>query len=197
MTGAVEIFTLVTGLLFLLLEIRQSNWMWAVQVLSGGAAMFMFWKQDLYASMSLNLYYVLAAFWGLYSWRRDSLKMSGESVSGQGDIHLRHISIRVLAYSAALQIVGTGLLCLLLERLGDPMTWTDAAATVLSLIATWWLIRTYKEQWLLWIAADCITALMCWSQELVWMTVLYVFYAASAVYGYFHWRSVGVYLQEE
>jgi len=61
--------------------------------------------------------------------------------------------LKVLAVSVLLQAVGTAALICVLRALGDPMSSLDAAITVLSLIATWWLIRSYKEQWLVWIGA--------------------------------------------
>ena len=47
------IFTLVTGVLFLIFEIKQSNWMWTFQLLSAAAAMASFFIEDLYAQSLL------------------------------------------------------------------------------------------------------------------------------------------------
>ena len=60
-TNFFEIFTLVTGLIFLVLEIRQSNWMWLMQFLSSAAAIVSFVAGVLYASARLNAYYVVMA----------------------------------------------------------------------------------------------------------------------------------------
>lgn len=187
MQNWLEIFTLVTGLLFLVLEIRQSNWMWAVQILTGITSVILFYKQGLYASMALNVYYIAAAVWGVISWRRDSA--SGEIASGS--IHLRKVTVKVIVVSVFLQIVGTALLLWGLKLLGDPMSGLDAGITVLSLIATWWLVRTYKEQWLLWILADLLYVVMCYAQGMYFMSGLYAFYTLSAVYGFIHWRKNG------
>ena len=42
MDNAIEIFTLITGILFIILEIRQSNYMWGVQILTGIASVVLF-----------------------------------------------------------------------------------------------------------------------------------------------------------
>lgn len=190
MQNWLEIFTLVTGLLFLVLEIRQSNWMWAVQILTGTTSVILFYKQGLYASMALNVYYIASAVWGVISWRRDSA--SGEIASGS--IHLRKVTVKVIVVSVFLQIVGTALLLWGLKLLGDPMSGLDAGITVLSLIATWWLVRTYKEQWLLWILADLLYVVMCYAQGMYFMSGLYAFYTLSAVYGFIHWRKNGKFI---
>ncbi len=221
-TGFLEIFTLVTGVLFLILEIRQSRFMWLFQLLSSTAAMLSFFAEGLFASSALNLYYVVMAFVGFFQWRSDAVKAaknaSGASAdcgAGQGAavgaadspaacetvknavIRLRRPGAVTVFFSAVVLIAGTAALFFLLRRLGDPKSVTDAAATVLSCIATWWLAKSYPQQWLLWIVADALSAWLCFARGLVPMTVLYAVYALAAVYGYIHWLRRGEYIDEK
>ena len=79
-----EIFTLVTGVIYVVLEIRQKNFMWIVGMVNALAAMYMFFSKDLYASFGVNTYYFAIAFWGLYQWRRDARRLkAGLEVSGK------------------------------------------------------------------------------------------------------------------
>ena len=183
-----QVFTLVTGLVYIFLEIKQSNWMWVVGVLTGAAAIVVFVRGGLYASACLNAYYVAMSIWGLHAWRRDSRAMGSEG------IHLKRLTPGVAALSAVLMAVLTWGAVRLLSILGDPMSTLDASVAVLSAIATWWLSRSYAEQWLLWIVADGMSAALCISQSLPWMTALYVFYTLSAVYGFVHWHRKGGYV---
>ncbi|MGM9738280.1 MAG: nicotinamide riboside transporter PnuC [Candidatus Cryptobacteroides sp.] len=183
-----EIFALVTGVLFLLLEIKQHNLMWLLQAISGAASVVVFFRQGLYASMGLNVNYVIMAVWGYVQWRRDSASVDS------GAVHLRRITLPVVLVSIAAQIAGTILFLYLLRILGDSMSGLDAGVTVLSVIATWWLVRSYKEQWLLWIIADVLMVVMCLCQSLWWMSALYFFYTVSAVYGFVYWKRQGEYL---
>lgn len=188
-----EIFTLVTGLIYIVLEIRQSRWMWAVGVLTGGAAVVVFAREALWASMGLNVYYVLISFWGLYAWARDEKKLAAARAADDA-LHLRPLTLRILLLSAFLLVAGTAALVLLLRALSDPMPAPDACVAVLSAIATWWLSRSHIGQWWLWIAADLCSTLLCAGQGLYGMTALYAFYTLSAVVGYLHWRRHGVYV---
>ena len=206
------IFTLVTGVLFLILEIRQSNWMWAFQLLSAAAAMVSFFMGGLYASCALKLYYVVRAFVGFRQWRRDEgrLREAVESHSAQGcderreclsegnggnELHLRRLGWKTLVLSTLLMIAGTSVLFFLLRFLGDPKSVADAGATVLSAIATWWLAKSYPQQWLLWIVADAVSAWICWEPGMMSMAVRYIIYAISAIYGYYHWMRKGEYIE--
>ena len=75
-----EIFTLVTGVIYIILEIRQKNLMWAIGVLTSVAAMVVFFRQGLYASFGLNTYYLVMSFIGLWQWNKDKRKLYYDSV---------------------------------------------------------------------------------------------------------------------
>jgi nicotinamide mononucleotide transporter len=191
-----EIFTLVTGVIYIILEIRQKNLMWLVGVLTSVAAMWVFFRQGLYASFALNTYYLVTSFIGLWQWSRDKKKLVSE-----GDrIHLNRLTVKTVAVSAVVMVLGTFGLVELMQWLNsagilqeNPMSYLDSAATILSAIATWWLVRSYIQQWWLWIVADLMSTILCASQGMWWMTALYAAYTLSAVYGWAHWHRNGKY----
>ena len=189
-----EIFTLVTGVIYIILEIRQKNFMWVVGLLTSLTAMYVFYRQGLYASFGLNLYYFAVSFWGLWSWRRQKIRMAEEDTEADA-IHLNRITWSVLLLSAVAVVGGTVLLASLMEMLENPMSYMDASVAVLSAVATWWLGRSYLQQWWLWIAADAMSTVLCAAMGLWWMAVLYAVYALSAVYGLIYWKKKGVYLK--
>ena len=192
-----EIFTLVTGVIYIILEIRQKNLMWLVGVLTSVAAMWVFFRQGLYASFALNTYYLVTSFIGLWQWSRDKKKLVSE-----GDrIHLNRLTVKTVAVSAVVMVLGTFGLVELMQWLNstgilqeNPMSYLDSAATILSAIATWWLVRSYIQQWWLWIVADLMSTILCASQGMWWMTALYAAYTLSAVYGWAHWHRNGKYI---
>lgn len=208
-----EIFTLVTGVVYIYLEVRQKNLMWIVGLVTSAAAVYVFTDRGLYATAALNVYYLAVSFWGLYQWRRDSRILgnkdsAGDAVPGiagreakegrdkEDEIHLRRLTARTAVVSAIIYVISTALLIFLMEKLGDAMSFLDAAVTVLGAVGTWWLSRSYKEQWLLWVVADILTVAMCLVQGMYYMSALYVVYTACAVYGYFHWKRRGVYIED-
>lgn len=199
-----EIFTLVTGVIYIVLEILQSKWMWIVGFLTAVAAMVVFWTQGLYASFGLNCYYFVMSAVGLWQWIKDERKVNidshdssddGSDGSNKNKLHLSKMTPMTLLISAVLMAAGTAGFYYVLRFAGDSQPLLDVFVTVLSAIATWWLTKSYKEQWILWIIADAATMLMCMKQGLPWMTALYGAYCISAVYGYIHWKRRGVYVQ--
>lgn len=190
-----EIFTLVTGVIYIILEIRQKNLMWVVGILTSIAAMWVFFRQGLYASFGLNTYYLVTSVVGLWQWRRDIDRISQDGAAhDDGTVRLKHLSLKTVAVSALAVVAGTLVLAMVMEHLENPMSYLDSAVAVLSAVATWWLVRCYIQQWWLWIAADTVSTILCASQGLWWMAALYAAYAVSAIIGYIHWKKHGRYI---
>ena len=190
-----EIFTLVTGVIYIILEIRQKNFMWVVGIATSIAAMWVFFRQGLYASFALNTYYLVTSFIGLWQWRRDRNRLeAAEEAAGEETIHLNKLSWKTVAVSAVAVIAGTIALAWVMQLLENPMSYMDSAVAVLSAVATWWLVRSYLQQWWIWIAADAMSTVLCATQCLWWMGALYAMYSLSAIYGLIHWKRHGRYL---
>ena len=191
-----QIFTLVTGVIYIILEIRQKNFMWVVGIATSIAAMWVFFRQGLYASFGLNTYYLITSFIGLWQWRRDRIRLVSNAPAEQADdvIHLNRLTPAVIIMSAVVAVAGTVSLAWLMELVENPMSYLDATVTVMSAIATWWLVKSYIQQWWLWIAADMLSTILCATQGMWWMTALYAAYTLSAIIGYNHWKRKGQYV---
>ena len=198
-----QIFTLVTGVIYIVLEIRQKNLMWVVGIATSLAAMWVFFRQGLYASFGLNTYYLITAFIGLWQWGKDRQKLGTAKTSKKSKaakksepaIHLNRLPWKTVVISAIVLIAGTYGMAQLMELLENPMSYLDSAVTVMSVVATWWLVRAYIQQWWLWVVADALSTLLCASQGMWMMAVLYGAYSLSAIYGYIHWKRHGQYIK--
>ena len=185
---AIEIFAMVSGVVYVALEILQKNSMWVVGILTGAACAFEFAITHVWASMGLNIYYVIMSVIGLIQWRKAS-----EAV-GENEIHLQKLSLKACVLSAAVFAAGSAVMVPILQAAGDPAPLLDAVAVSLSIVGTWWLAQSYLEQWFIWIVADILTTALCLKTGQYWMAVLYLVYIGSAVYGFFHWKSKGKYV---
>ena len=197
MEKSFEIFTLITGVIYIILEIRQKNFMWVVGILTSLAAMYVFFCQGLYASFGLNTYYLVTSFIGLWQWRRDKEILQAE---GDDSVHLNRLNLSSVLAGGLVAVIGVLALTLgmaQLAKLGlqeNPMSLLDATATMLSVVATWWLVKSYIQHWWLWIIADALSTALCLSLGMWWMAALYGAYTASAIIGYMHWKRNGIYL---
>ena len=183
---AIELFAMVTGVVYVVLEILQKNAMWVVGIATGAACAYSFSIQHSWGMVGLNLYYVVMSIVGLIRWKKDAAAV------GEGEIHLRPLPRKTALWSVALYLVGSLVLIWLFRRFGDKAPELDALATMLSVIATWWLAESHLQQWLLWIVADVLTTVLCLVTGQYWLSILYLAYVFSAAYGYYHWKKKGI-----
>ena len=192
-----EIFTLITGVIYVILEIRQKNAMWVLGIITSLASMLVFYSQGLYASFGLNAYYLITAFIGLWQWRKDK-----GTIEDTSKIHLNRLSWKVIAISVIVFAAGTVGLAAGMEYMSElgfkenPMSLLDASVAVLSAVATWWLVKSYLQQWWLWIAANTLSLILCATQGMWWMALLYILYVVAAVIGLKHWKRHGAILHQ-
>lgn len=177
-----EIAGALTGFLYVILEIKQKRAMWIVGALSAMLYMAVFFGSALYAAGALQIYYLVVSAYGWQKW----------GGSGGADLN-REVTIRLApqkaAFSAAVAGAGFLIICYILsEYADDPYPATDALVGSLSMLATYWVSGKHIENWLLWIVADIIAAVLFFSQELYATTALYVIYSVAAAAGYLHWR---------
>jgi len=66
----IEIFGAVTGIVYVILEIRQNIWLWPVGIVSSAVYIWVFFTSKIYADMSLQVYYLAISILGWYWWVR-------------------------------------------------------------------------------------------------------------------------------
>ena len=178
-----EIFGAVSGLVFLILEVKENVWLWPVGILTSGLYVVVFFDSKFYADMALNVYYVVISVYGWYAW------LYGRSSVNDAPLLITKTPVHMWKYLAA-SFLGMFLLMIwVLKNFTDsPVPIGDAFATALSLVATWMLTRKYIEQWWLWVVVDGVSlGLFLW-KGLYPTSVLFFLYTTLAIAGYFQWR---------
>ncbi len=59
-----EIFGAVTGILYVILEVRQNKLLWPLGIITSGVYVYVFFTGKFYADMGLQVYYVLISIYG-------------------------------------------------------------------------------------------------------------------------------------
>lgn len=180
-----EFFGALVGLLYLYLEYKVNIWLWAVSVLMPAIYFVVYLRAGLYADSAIQVYYLLAAGYGLACWLLHPKRKQKVGAS---------ISKMPLPYYLPAIIVTIVLFCLIGWLLkcytNSTVSWADAFTTSLSITAMWMLAKKYVEQWLVWIVADvCCTALYLY-KDLYFTAGLYLIYTVVAVAGYYKWKKL-------
>ena len=189
----IEIFGVITGILYVILEVKQNRLLWPLGIFTSAAYVYIFFTGKFYADMGLQVYYVLISIYGWYYWSR------GGSKADKGELPVVRINRQqqlLLFLTFAFSWV---LIYFVLDRYTDSsVPLGDSFTTALAIVATWMLTRKIIEQWFLWIIANLVSIGLYIYKGLYPTVILYVVYAGMAVYGYLEWkRSMTKKLEDE
>ena len=179
-----EIFAVVTGLLYIYLEIKQKPSMWVVGFISSLVFVFVYFQSKLYASSALSVYYVAISVYGWYSWRY--ARQPDGAISELQVSRLRKSMAMVLGFIAAILFAGIGYI--LYKFTNSNVPYPDALVFSLCVVATWMLARKILEHWILWIFINFFSSALYFSQELYFTAGLFVVYGVLSVVGWLKWK---------
>ncbi len=135
------------------------------------------YQHQLYADVVLQLFFIAAAVWGLFSWQ-----------SAQA-LPIRQLPGRYLLPYLTAALVIAALYGALLHF------WTDAYAPfwdslvlTLSVLAQLLLIRRYLQNWWCWLLVNSIAIPLYYHRGLELTAAFYALYWLNAAYGLWQWR---------
>jgi nicotinamide mononucleotide transporter len=214
--NSIELFGAITGIVYVILEIRQITWLWPVGIITSAVYVWVFFTGKLYADMSLQVYYVLISALGWYWWARGGRERreeseekraeSGEQGSeggdspfegGRGDVKdhitkglsVTHVRPKLAIKLAVILIFLYIGIYLALSKLTDsPVPGWDAFITSMSIIGTWMLARKIYEHWYLWIMVNSVSVILCLMRGLYPTVALYAVYLLMSFIGLYQWK---------
>ncbi|HEX2920201.1 MAG TPA: nicotinamide riboside transporter PnuC [Bacteroidales bacterium] len=186
MSNYIEVFGAVTGIVYVLLEIRQNIWLWPLGIITSAVYIWVFFVNKFYADMSLQCYYLIISVLGWYWWTRKSMKDADED---QRSLYVSRIKLRTGILVFSVFILLYFLIWFVLQRFTDsPVPEWDSFITSLSIVATWMLARKIYEHWYLWIVVNSASALIFFTRELYPTMILYFVYGVMSLVGMREWK---------
>ncbi|MFA7116415.1 MAG: nicotinamide riboside transporter PnuC [Bacteroidales bacterium] len=184
----VDYSAMVLGILYLILEICKKKSMWIVGFILSAAYIIISARERLLANAGLQTYYLIMCVYGWYQWRKDE---DLENTSSK--ISIRKMPRTTLIYSILIFIVLSIFSYFVLSYwTTDSQPILDSVITSLSIVGTYWITKSYIEQWIVWMIVNPLYIWMYFAQGVKGLGILYCFYVLSAVYGYYYWKKKGV-----
>ena len=179
----VEIFGAVTGIAYVILEIRRNILLWPLGIITSAVYIYVFGRAGFYANMGLQWYYLVISIYGWYMWRR---RPEPEQSGGKSDV--KRIGIATAAWCMMSALALWAGLWFLLDRATDsPVPVWDGLIASLSVVATWMLTKKYLEQWYIWIVANAVAVVVYLSSGLYPTAMLFFVYFVMAIIGLIKW----------
>jgi nicotinamide mononucleotide transporter len=181
------------GLASALGGMRRKVWAWPVGIV-GNALLFTVFLGAVFGTPNpINLFgqagrqimFIVVSIYGWIQWSRARNSPTKVAVTP----HWAGNRVRILLGVAL--VGGTLLLTPLFTALGsfEPV-WADAWIFMGSLLATYGMAKGWTEFWLIWVAVDVVGVPLLVSAGYYASAVLYVFYGAFTLVGFFVWMRV-------
>lgn len=189
-----EALAFILGLACVACNVLEIHWGWPLAIVSSGLYCWLFFKSKLYGDAGIQIYFVVASFWGWWLWLRTEpprKNLSGAEVeAGPAKLQIRHWTAKerliVLASWLGLWLLLAGVL----SRFTDSdVAWADAFPTAGSLLGQVLLGKKILENWAIWQVVNLsMVGLLAYKQ--LWLTMLlYVIFLAMAFLGWRRWAA--------
>jgi nicotinamide mononucleotide transporter len=176
-----EIIAVIFSLWSVYLAIKVNIWTWLIGLIGILAYFIIFTENHLYAQVVLQVIFFGQSIYGWIYWYSNEKKRPS-------------FTIKPLRLIIDLAVVGvlTPVLALILRSTNDPQPIFDAVTVLLSILATWYMIKKCIFNWLVWCIADVFFIIMFLNQKMYWSAGLYTIFALLSIKGVIQWRKKNI-----
>lgn len=201
-----EFFGTISGAWAVWLSAKENVWSWGVGLVNVVLSFFLFYQIQLYPDMFLQVFFFVTNLLGWWQWTHPKQNETNYN---------KELKISKLALDDAFALIGIGLLATVLmgkfsqnlheispRLFSQPSAfpYMDSFTTVMSIVATFFLIRKKVESWYLWLLIDIIATYMYYVKGVKLYSLLYAIFCVIALFGVFNWtkeyRSYGLRTRE-
>lgn len=169
---------LLTGVLGVVLTIKQKIWCWPIALISVVISIVTFYKEHLYGDMFLNVFYFFSGIYGWFYWNKRKEEMFVVSVMPV-KFYLPLIAITVF------QIV---FYYYILSYFNSDKIIFDSVLTACSFTCTYMMTKKWIENWLFWLVIDSAYVVLYIMKDMHVYALLYLFFSVMVLFGYFKWK---------
>jgi nicotinamide mononucleotide transporter len=175
----IEAVAVATGIVYVLLILKRNRWGWVAGAVSSSIYVVLSARARLPMQSVLQVYYVLMAVYGWFSWTQNAEQQGGRIFRWP---LRRHLLAGLLIFSASL-------LSARFLAAETQAAWPilDSLTTWTSLLATWLVARSVIENWFYWISADAIMVFLFTQQGHPFTAGLFFTYMVVAGFGFRAW----------
>jgi nicotinamide mononucleotide transporter len=181
-----EIFAVITGLLYVYLEIKQNKIMWIVGIISSLVFIYVFFSAKIYAQMGIYGYYVFISVYGWFAWmKNEKLRMKNEECSAIKNQKSKNKNIILVGISLILSIA----IGYILSNFTDsPIPYYDSIVAGFSIVATWMLTQKIIQHWYFWMGINLFCVPLYVSQGLYFTAFMFLVYFVMSIIGLQQWK---------
>lgn len=177
---SIEILSVVFGLFFLILLIKENIWCWLFGILSSAMSVYLFIAVKLYSEALLYFFYVIIGCYGWITWSKNK---SIKSISSWKMIRT--------ALAFIVGALGASGLALFFSKFTDAkFPVLDATTTSFSFVASFLEAHKIIQTWWFWIVINALSVWLYWLRDLELYSGLMIIYTVLSIIGYYKWNQI-------
>ena len=184
---SLEIIGSLIGIIYVYLEWKERQAMWIFGILMPIAYLIVFFQRGLYANAAIQLYYIIASFYGLMLWS-GILKTRRNPHS---PAQIKSLTTRGWTLFLSATLLLTMLVTIVLRQLpgesDQPLL--DGFTASLNILGMWLLAHKYYQQWYVWLLVNPITVVLCLLNNMYVVAAFYAISFVMSIMGYRSWLS--------
>ena len=178
-----EMLAVLLSVVYLLLAIKQNLWCWVAAFISTLIYTVLFFDASLLMDSALNMFYLVMAIYGWYSWKY------GNGINKNEELEITTYGLnKNLKIIGALIIVSLILGYIMANYTSADFAYLDTFTTVFAVFTTYTLTKKVLENWLYWIVIDSVSIYIYINKGFYLTVVLFAFYTVLAFIAYNNWK---------
>ena len=181
-----ETIAFIFGILSVWYAKKESHLVFPTGIIATAITVYVMYKAQYLADMSINIYYTFMSIYGWYKW-------TNFSSTKEDDLQITRTNTKE-KYIGFLMFLLTGIVCVFIYKAFDveiqPNNWIDIFTTCIFFTAMWFMALKKIENWTLWIIGDFLIVPILWSRELYIFAFQYVIFTILAILAYIEWKKI-------
>lgn len=178
-----EMLAVFLSVSYLILAIKQSLWCWPAAFISTLIYSILFFDASLLMDSALNIFYLVIAIYGWYSWKYGNVK--NQNV----DLEISTYGLtKNLQIILGLIVLSLGLGYIMANYTSADYAYLDTFTTVFAIFTTYTLTKKVLENWLYWIVIDSVSIYIYINKGFYLTAVLFALYTILAFVAYNNWK---------
>jgi len=189
----IEFFGVISGLIAVWLSARAHILSWPIGIINVVLAFFLYYQVQLYPDMFLQIFFFITNLLGWWRWAHPQ---PGEE-DQRKELKVSYMKKTQLFFTISTGIIGTITLGMPASHLHHwfpavfslpgAYPYIDSFITVMSIVATFYMIQKKIECWMIWITVDVIAIFLYYIKGVKFFSLEYLIFTGLASYGLWNW----------
>lgn len=183
----------IFGIIAVALSSLANVWSWPLGIVNVTLSFFLFFQVQLYPDMFLQVFFFITNVMGWWRWTHPG---PGEE-DKKNELKVSFLPCKKLLILSGTGLAGTVVFALFARNLHailpavfnkpSASPFLDSFITVMSIIATVYMIQKKIECWVIWILVDAVATYLYFVRDIKFYSLLYFVFCGIATYALWNW----------